>query len=224
MDGSADSSHQLSIETTLAPDDRRRIYRDIIRPGLARGYFLKLVPRHPLYLFAPNGGGDRLARLFHETWRRVPLGPRRAMLGYWRTEADQRMSLTPTVDLLNDWSSRRGRRGLRGDKAETSERGCKLRFWTKIIAVYPDELVLDLIAHELAHVYQWAVDAMPTDGWDAVLLAEEDADFLMESWGFSATAMDDWDLANDISRPTDLDTANPASIKRAWRRLLADGR
>jgi len=67
--------------------------------------------------------------------------------------------------------------------AECSRSGCRLRFWSRIVAAMPDALVCDLIAHELAHVFQWV------SGWN---LIEEDsyavevhADTLVKLWGFS---------------------------------------
>ena len=91
---------------------------------------------------------------------------------------------------------------------------------------YPDDLVCDLIAHELAHVEQWAlgwqVDAEP------VYDVEEDADFRVEWWGFSATAMDAFDLANGITRVIDVShldaDAQRRAIARHWGRVLRDGR
>ena len=64
-----------------------------------------------------------------------------------------------------------------------------MQFWTKIVAAFPDELVRDLIAHELAHVYQYAIGL---DFGDDNYGCEEDADWTLERWGFSATAIDDW--------------------------------
>ena len=92
--------------------------------------------------------------------------------------------------------------------------GNLMRFWSEIVAVYPDSLVQDLIAHELAHVWQAAC------GWDLLTAsayeAEEDADFVMESWGFHATAMDEWDCQNGISKAKaitiDLDTPKGAGL------------
>lgn len=60
----------------------------------------------------------------------------------------------------------------------------------------------DLIAHEIAHVLQWA------SGWDIDRMdpfeCEEQADWLVFNWGFSVDAMDEWDLANGVVQPIDL--------------------
>lgn len=133
------------------------------------GYY-RLLPRHRIYLFAPEPStkeeAERFARLFVETWKRIPLRVRREMLWYWK-EPERRagIRMRPQIELLPDWSGhelRRGRRGLNGTKASTSMVGYELRFWTKIVAVYPDELVRALIAHELAHVCQAAEGKLRT--------------------------------------------------------------
>ena len=63
----------------------------------------------------------------------------------------------------------------------------------------PEHHVQELIAHELAHVIQFAFGEPPSsDGTlprgcdDAELVADE----IMEDWGFDPYAMDDWTAAN----------------------------
>lgn len=50
--------------------------------------------------------------------------------------------------------------------------------------------------------------------------AEEDADFVMESWGFHATAMDEWDCQNGINKAITIDLDTPKG-RRALSRILA---
>src|SRR5512142_2457057 len=87
---------------------------------------------------------------------------------------------------------------LEGMKAGTTCQGHELRFWTKIVAVYPDNLVRDLIAHELAHVCQ-AAEGEPLGTANPQDL-EEDADMRVASWGFDTAAMDEWDWTKSKSR------------------------
>lgn len=96
--------------------------------------------------------------------------------------------------------------------------GHSLVFCSGIVDIYPDELVRDLIAHELAHVEQWA------SGWDIdqadPFECEEDADGLVEDWGFSATAMDDWDLAHGLAEVLVIDNLDDAAQVESWKRLI----
>ena len=98
--------------------------------------------------------------------------------------------------------------GLRGAKAIVSFRGHTLHFGLKLVKKYPDSLVRDLIAHELAHVLQAAW------GWylgiDDSFEAEEDADLRMEHWGFDAVAMDAWDREHGISKFIKIDPDTPS--------------
>jgi len=65
--------------------------------------------------------------------------------------------------------------------------------------------VQELIAHELAHVFQFAIGEPPSgDGTlprgsdDAEMVADE----IMEDWGFDPYAMDDWMAASSWTWPT----------------------
>ena len=118
------------------------------------------------------------------------------------------------IQLLSWWSRQevsRGGHGLRGTKATVSFRGHKLQFWSKIVAEYPDSLVRDLIAHELAHVLQaaWGWDFGPADSFEA----EEDADLQMQAWGFDAVAMDEWDREHGITGSDKIDPDTPKGKK-----------
>ncbi len=170
-----------------------------------------LLPRHGIRLFAPHGEGERFARLFANTWSQIPLGPRRSILRHWRQPCPILAGESlPRIELLNAWSGRQRGRGLRGDKAMVLWKGHRLRFWRPIVAAYPDNLVKDLIAHELAHVYQ---DSRGFT-FENAYWCEEDADMRAEDWGFSATAIDEWDLANGVSKVIDL---GELSRSRRWR-------
>jgi hypothetical protein len=130
---------------------RRKLYRSMS----ARGVVVRLLPRHPVYLFTFEGGGARFAELFRGTWARLPLGARRHILRYWRSENPYTpWDGTVKVELATDWDGRRRGRGLRGTRASMTWGGYQLYFFTKVVEALPDELVRDLIAHELAHVYQ----------------------------------------------------------------------
>jgi hypothetical protein len=131
-------------------------------------------------------------------------------------------NLPPNIALLDGWSGRVRGRGLRGDMAVCSRSGCRLRFWSRIVAAMPDDLVCDLIAHELAHVFQWA------SGWNLIeedsYSVEEHADSLVELWGFSSDAIDEWARAEGITNVVDLDGLSPRQRRRYWAASKRSGR
>jgi hypothetical protein len=106
-----------------------------------------------------------------------------------------------------------------------SSLGHRIVFWSKIVAAYPDNLVRDLIAHELAHVYQWALCGESED-YDNPLADEEDADWLMQRWGFDPDAINDWDRDHGLVEIRKVDPDTPAgkrALKRAFDRILKYG-
>jgi hypothetical protein len=96
------------------------------------------------------------------------------------------------------------------------------------VDTYPDNLVRDLIAHELAHVWQYATDSLVTEGHGAVAENEEGADDVMSCWGFEPHAMDEWDLSHGVAKVIDTSSMTPEQRKRAearyWSRVLKTGR
>jgi hypothetical protein len=62
----------------------------------------------------------------------------------------------------------------------------------------PDAVVQDVIAHELAHVVQDAAGPQKRFGYEpSPEELEEEADDMMEGWGFKSRSPDEW--AADIS-------------------------
>ena len=45
---------------------------------------IPLLPRHGVSLFVDDGNGERFARLFTDTWKRIPMAVRRSILRHWR--------------------------------------------------------------------------------------------------------------------------------------------
>jgi hypothetical protein len=138
---------------------------------------IPLLPRPGITLFATDGEGERFADLFRQTWRRLPLFVRRRSLKHWRGGIYPYQMVSPLIEVLPGWSRRETGRGLRGTWGFASYQGHKLQFWSKIVAAFPDALVMDLIAHEMAHVFQWAC------GWD-----------LNEMDNFEVEADADWEM------------------------------
>lgn len=162
------------------------IVDDEIKVGLKSGYVVRLFRRHQIHIFAPEGG-DRFASLFRLTWSRLPLWARREILGHWRCGGAgglfrHLVGRIPKIELVGGWSGREALAAVRSN-------GHHLQFDAAVVREMPDHLVQDLIAHELAHVHQGATGlfySMPLH------VLEQDANELMEAWGFDADAMDDW--------------------------------
>jgi hypothetical protein len=208
-------------QLAISPEEYQS-YREQRKRLRAEGVMFPLLPRHGIYLFAPHGGGERFAQLFVETWRRLPLRVRRRVLKHWSTDPFPYQLFKPSIELLAGWSSRDRGRGLRGTWGCSSHHGHTVRFWTRIVAAFPDHLVQDLIAHELAHVDQWAA------GWDLNEMdpfeVEEAADWMVENWGFSATAMDEWAREQGVTKPINLDSLSKSALRRLEGRARRAGR
>jgi hypothetical protein len=208
------------------PSEIRAQWKADMERGVRAGKVFRLLPRHDVYLFAPTNSrddGDRFAGFFRETWGRLPMWARRRFLKHWRTDPfPPPLLYSPVIELLPGWSGRKAGRGLRGDAANVSCRGHLLRFWTRCVAAFPDDLVRDLIAHELAHVYQWSIgdDLETMDNFEAESLADQ----LVEDWGFSADAMDEWMLANGHIKVIDLESLSPSQARRHKRNARRAGR
>ena len=56
-------------------------HREFLKAAVKDGTLLPLLPRHHIYLTVHGGDGPRFARLFQETWKRVPCGARQHMPG-----------------------------------------------------------------------------------------------------------------------------------------------
>jgi hypothetical protein len=154
---------------------------------IVRSSDLRLLPRG-------YGGDARFAGIFHRAWRRIPLWARRRMTAHWRkpswprllagvpvrpvTPGAPRASLvSPRVELLYEWTGGRlnaliepgadlatCRGGGRHEYAFCACEGHVLRFCAPHVDRMPDEVAMDLVAHELAHVVQYATATPLTSG------------------------------------------------------------
>lgn len=194
--------------TPPPPDHFRRIRKN--------GYYR--LGRQPLWLFAPHGDGERFARLWDETWRRLPLAVRRAIRRHWRSPKAIGYGViqSPLIELLDDWVVRE-----EGGLGAVFRGGHQVRFAAEAVDAAPDDVVQDLIAHELAHVHQWAVGEM-----ELLLADSEDPDFNYSEielwadervleWGFSVTSIDEWSLATGRTTIRDFD-AMTALEREEW--------
>jgi hypothetical protein len=120
----------------------------------------------------------------------------------------------------------------------TRERGHQYEFRSKYVDVMPDDVVQDLVAHELAHGIQWAngirLERQYSDG-RAVYACEDgspfggkfelelDADEMMNFWGFDSESVDRWALAAGITKVTTFADSRKA-LEAMFRRMDRKGR
>jgi hypothetical protein len=175
-----------------------------IKELLKKGRLLPILPRHGVHLIPLAGDGRRFASLFRTTWRRMPLWARRRILGHWRSPRfpfSTLVPLSPQIELVGGWSGR-VRPGVDA-LADVSRGGHLLRFHAGIVGQMPDDVVCDLIAHELAHVFQDAGGLTPVpddpDLWRwpggemlRGLDVEVHANEMVWNWGFEVESIDEW--------------------------------
>jgi hypothetical protein len=164
---------------------------------------VRLVPRKPLYLLCFGARAEQcLVRPFRDTWQHIPTAPRRRMLDYWHGAVPWRGLPAPRIAVWPDWP---GRKNVAG---ECGCLGHELRFWEAVVETYtPSDLTL-AIAHELAHVYQYASGREP--GQRSKSSVEKEAWAIARSWGFPLPP-----ARQEASPPTAHDLARAI---RAWRK------
>jgi len=198
---------------------KRQILDQFVKPGVKRGDHHPLAPRHAVYLRAYASGGARFAHLFRETWDRLPLNARRAILKLWKSN-DVRSTgvlLSPDIEYASDWSGKEP-----GDVGYVRCGGHIIRFASRRVEKMPDDVVQDLIAHELAHVYQWASgeDMHVLDSFDIEYFADE----IMDYWGFDPESIDRWGLETGVTKLVDVDKLTESQKKRLRARAKRAGR
>jgi len=161
--------------------------------------FVPIVPTSRLWLPKLGIGDDeRFANIFRATWHKIDRKARRLMVAHWRKGLPRyeiQGLWSPTIQLTDewkfyDWSWRHSR-----DLAACGCGGHSLYFYAPVVDAMPTIHVEELIAHELAHVIQYATGEEPrTDTTKPRMLdaTENGADGYMEYWGFDSEAMDDW--------------------------------
>jgi hypothetical protein len=191
------------------------------------GTRLPILPRSGLYLDGYGCGDEgRFCRLFADTWRRIALGARRLLMGYWRSDHPnvaicdfrgdhgRERLVVPRIQLLNGWHPpsfglvRTGppAPGRWPDLGSCYAEGFLFRFYAPVVDRLPDQLVRYLIAHELAHACQYAVGighrfagvgaADVTDG-----MLEEDADLMASLWDCGESEdLDTWLADNGVTK------------------------
>jgi|SRR5665213_1145590 len=130
----------------------------------------------PFALTVFCGDGDRFARLFTETWFQLPPAARTSILTHWTQEDNPEI----WIEFSNAW------RKCATRYAEICCRGCELNFNAQEFDGMPEAVAKAVIAHELAHAFQYAT------GKDQAVDIESDADDLIIQWGFDWLAKIQW--------------------------------
>jgi hypothetical protein len=193
------------VGLTPGEEYARRLSRDALRSG----ELTPILPRHGVYLRSysrrTRHQEPRFADLFAATFRRLPLEARRRILGWWRKNRRSFNPFAPEIVLATrEWMGKT-RQERRGVWALVTKVGTAMYFHAATVATTPDHVVCDLIAHELAHVYQWASGWRPTGDPAQDSLDEEHANKLVVLWGFEVDTIDDW-----AERDPDVDVSTPA--------------
>ena len=184
-----------------------------------------LLPAHGVTCTVFYGNGAAFADVFRSTFARLPLYARRRILKHWRKTAEaQRIAVhnPPHIEFVKAglcsplWRDSTGRERKRPAVAAVTRRGFAMHFGAELFDAMPPNVAADVIAHELAHVYEFArgVDDEPLD-------AELAADALMDEWGFDADSIDRWMLATGRVKVV---KSNARNRRLALRRMIVDGR
>ena len=193
---------------------------------------MRLLPGHSDVSLAVGccGGGLRFRDLFRQTWRRIPLNPRRLIRDHWKLDLSCGGN-GADIELLPGWTTRGELECACVDLC-----GHRVQFHGPSVAEMPDDVVQDLVAHELAHVVQFAqytpivesisLDVFATDDDEDefidALLGEVEADRMILQWGFNPGSFDEWELATGRAairseRCQACDDDDEAPAHRRWR-------
>jgi hypothetical protein len=158
-----------------------------------------------------------LRRLLLAYWRRPD--PERAVVCDFNLKAifardatiatdPVRDTIAPRIELVHGW--RDGRDIILPEEdlptpgdpfAAVFGKGYLLRFRAPLVDRMPDGVVQDLVAHELAHVYQQTIDLKRYFGYAPCPgELEEHADECMERWGFDAESIDRWSEREGLTK------------------------
>jgi hypothetical protein len=163
-----------------------------------------------LYLIPRGFGNDkRFQKLFRAAWQRIPFSYRRLMVKHWRCgeDPDSGLPWSPNIQLLDDWIHAVGWTARRKDGVVwlmqqrgseytiISTGGHRLFFHAPSMDAMPDNIVQDIVAHELAHVCQAAEgdDRVREEESGVLDLGELDANDMIDAWGFDADSVDVWE-------------------------------
>jgi hypothetical protein len=182
---------------------------------------IALMPSSGLHLnhyYCDEATARRFADVFRETWLQIPMADRRAMVKDWRdckaemvstgineaTRATLAQMFYPSISIdtfIQDQDAR-----------DEMPLGCffrkygrSIQFWSPAVEIMPDDVLSNLIAHELGHAYLKAtgeadeINAESIDGKGTVLFLGDKVNWeeirvyeVMEDWGFDDDVISAW--------------------------------
>jgi hypothetical protein len=145
---------------------------------------LDLTPSVHLQFRVKGGDGDRFARLFQEVFSRLPDNDRGIILRHWAE------AVYLSLELSNSWADHAEKLG------NSAACGWELQFNAEEVDLAPEDAVRCLIAHELAHVYQYASGINRTPGFEF----ESDAYERVKAWGFERRTWGNWEAKQQDKR------------------------
>jgi hypothetical protein len=172
---------------------------DALKADLEEGKVVRLLPGHDVFLWVVVGDGHRFARVFRETWSRLPLYARRRLLSYWGGPDPERPIVSPRIELNLSSYCDAGCAGF------VDRSGHRLQFNSKKVDEMPDEALQAVIAHELALVVQHELHGLREDelwchgrrayededgDWVEEFFIDQEADEMITEWGFDRESMD----------------------------------
>jgi hypothetical protein len=133
------------------------------------------------------GNDAKFARVFRDTWPRLPLWARRAMLANWRTKSSPPLLCLPHIKVLDSWARRKKEVGIYFPARE------EILFRAPAVDLMPDEILSVLISHELAHAASYAAALWFTnDGYKGTQDEEFATRDMNWGWGFEEDELDAW--------------------------------
>lgn len=166
--------------------ERLRNWNENIRPMIERREVLPIDPERQICVFAFEGNAARFAAIFRNVWDGLPSEDRDTIYSYW-CKGFLGRDFSPRIELSGCWARRNDELGM------TSWVGHRLVFHAPSVDRLSDAAVTELVAHELAHVFQMANHPNPyatvQDGYDPWV--EIDADSIVQEWGFEVYVIEE---------------------------------
>lgn len=135
-----------------------------------------LLPEHGIWLNHEEVA-EEFINLFQECWQRIPDSDRKRIIAHWKNSG---IDAWPMIELSCLWSE------SHSNHAQVTLGGMQIRFNSESFRLFPKGVARWVIAHELAHVFQKTEGKSP--GGDNEERNENDADDIVERWGFEKTA------------------------------------
>jgi len=140
--------------------------------------YKQLLEDHKFRISVYDGDGDSFVAQFRRCWKTIPLQDRGIILRHWNNAPYDHLPLFELSDLWVDSEIAH---------AQVKGPGYQIRFASSSFRLLPEPVALFVIAHELAHVYRWALGKDPRE---AKKESETKTDAIAEGWGFDKKARD----------------------------------